>query len=142
MSATRRAVTIIEVLAAFVLVAAATTVCLNLLVGRAAQRRAIQDQQTALQEAANLMERLSALPWDELGDEAAAKARLSDAARQALPDAKLEVRLTQPPDKPAEAPSDEPAAKRITIVIQTEDNRGNRRRPVRLVSWRYREVGP
>ncbi len=138
MSTTRRAVTIIEVLAAFVLVAVATTVCLKLLVARAAQHRAIQDQQTALQEAANLMERLSALPWDELTDEAAGEVQPSDAARKALSDFRLIVSLTHPPNEP----SDEPAAKRITIVIRTEDDRGNPRRPVRLVSWRYREVGP
>ena len=126
---TRRGMTVLELLFAGALLAVLMTVCLQMLSAAAGQRRAAEDRQTAIREAANLMERLSTVAWDDLTPEAVGDVQLSDEARRALPGGELEIQLS--------SPAEQPEAKRIVVLLRWQDRAGRFVRPVRLVAWRY-----
>jgi len=129
---TRRGMTMLELLFAGVLLGVLMTVCLQMLSAAAAQRRAGDDRQTAIREAANLMERLSTVSFDGLTPEGVANVQLSDEARRALLGGELEIQLSSPPEQPG--------AKRIVVLLRWQDHTGQFVRPVRLVAWRYRRI--
>jgi Tfp pilus assembly protein PilE len=129
---TRRGTTMFEVLCAGALLAVLMAACLPMLSAAAAQRRAAENRQTAFQEAANLMERLSTVPFDQLAPERVGHVQLSAEANRALPGAKLEIQLSSPPDQTD--------AKRIVVLLRWPDRTGRFVRPARLVAWRYRGV--
>ena len=126
----RRGYGMIELLVAAALLATLATVCVQLFGLASAEQRALRQRQAALNEAANVLERLSIRPWNELTDKALGELSLSAAARQSLPQAKLEVHLTQP--------SGQAGLKRISVQIRWPDRDGQPERIVRLSAWRYR----
>jgi len=122
-----------EIAAAGILLAAMLTVCLQFFQATASQRRGLQARRTAIHEAANVMERLCARPWESLTPEAAAQVQRSAEARRALPDGELQVEV---------APADEePDAKRIAVVVRWPGGPEQAARSVRLVAWKYRVGG-
>ncbi len=129
---TRRGTTILELLFAGALLATLMTVCLQMLAATAAQHRAAEDRQTAIREAANLMERLGAISFDDLTPQRVAQVQLSQQARRALPGGELEIELN--------GPADQPAVKRIVVLLRWQDKTGRFVRPVRLVAWRYEGI--
>jgi type II secretory pathway pseudopilin PulG len=129
---TRRGMTMLELLFAGALLAALATVCLQMLSAAAAQRRAADDRQRAILEAANLMERLSTVSFEKLTPEGVGQVQLSEEARRALPGGELEIQLTSAPE--------EPEAKRIILLLRWQDHTGQFVRPVWLVAWRYRGI--
>jgi Tfp pilus assembly protein PilV len=126
----RRGTTLLELLVAGVLLVALMSACLELLLAAGAMRRAVEERQTALEEAANVMERLSARPFDELSPEAVRGAQLSAPARARLPAGAVEIQLADAPDGPA--------AKRITVIVRWQASGGRSELTARLVAWRYR----
>lgn len=128
----RRGMTVLELFFAGALLVVLMTVCLQMFSAAATQRRATQQRQTAIREAANLMERLSSTAWDELVPEAVGDVQLSEQARQALPGGEVEIQLS--------SPADQPDAKRIVVWLRWQDRTGQPIRPVRLVAWRYRGI--
>jgi prepilin-type N-terminal cleavage/methylation domain-containing protein len=126
----RRAVTLIEVTVATVLIAVLATVILQSQVLRIRLQRAMHWRELATIEAGNLMERMTALPWGELNQERLAALTLSDDFRQAVPKAALHVAL----DPAAE----QPEGRRINIEIDWPGPVAEMVRPVRLTSWVYR----
>lgn len=128
----RRGISLLEMIVAGTLLVAMMTICLQMLGTTTAQHRAIENQQTAIQEAANLMERLSTRSWDELTPQGVKEVQLSEQARASLPGGELEIELTGPPD--------EPQAKRIAVLLRWKDRTGKFTRSVRLVAWKYRVV--
>lgn len=152
---TRRGTTMVELLVAGVLLVALTAVCVQMLAVLAGHRRAVEQEQTAIREAANLMERLAAVPWDELTPEGVRDVRLSEEARRALPGGELEISVTSSKfgeplagervagDRVAGVERSEPpvaqvpGAKRILVSIRWQDRTGRFVRPVRLAAWRY-----
>jgi Tfp pilus assembly protein PilV len=96
----------------------------------ATERRGAGRRQVALQEAANLMERLSARPWEDLTPDTARSLTLTRSSTSLLRDATLDVAIT--------ASAGDPSAKRITILIRWGDSSGNTAAPVRLVAWVHR----
>jgi len=69
MSVSRRGVVLLEVVAACGLMAVLVAVCLQMLAVTAATRRTVERRAIALQEAANLLERASALAWPDITPE-------------------------------------------------------------------------
>ena len=134
MACHRRGFTLIECLAAVALVAAVLALTMQLVHASAVQRRAVQQRELAIQELANLMERLSILPWQDLSPEKARSMQLSEHARGALPGAELTIDVT--------ASSEGPQAKRILISLRWEDESGRPATPLRLAAWRYRDAQP
>jgi hypothetical protein len=102
-----------------------------------AEQRALRQRQAAMNEAANVLERLSIRPWNELTDKGLGELPLSAAARQSVAEGRLEVHVTQP--------AGDSGAKRISVQIRWPDRDGRPERTVRLTAWRYRaaeEVHP
>ena len=120
----------IELAAAGVLLAVILAVCAQFFRATATQRRGLEARQIAMQEVANLMERLCARPWEEVTPEAAGPIELSEEAQKALADGKVEIDVLQP--------DDEPSAKRITVVLCWQPQPNQPPRSVRLVAWKYR----
>ena len=71
----------LELIAACGLMATLLLVSLNLVALTAAERRTIERRVVAQQEAANLIERVAALPWGEITDERLATFKLSPGAQ-------------------------------------------------------------
>ena len=128
----RRGFTLLEVMAAGALLAVAMTLAVHALGGMAADRRALDRRREATQEAANLMERLAATPWDDLTTEALAPVALSPEAAGALPDGTLKI-----------AVSSRGTLKRLAVEIRWRGQGGPPEAPVRLTSWvARRKEGP
>ncbi|MCC6125246.1 MAG: hypothetical protein IT426_09810 [Pirellulales bacterium] len=122
---------LMETAVACVLLVALAGVCLKSFAAAAAQRLAIDQRQIALREAANLLEKLTAMPWDEI--DKAADAAFAETARKTLPkeleDGEIKVEVA--------AAAGEPAAKRIAVSLRWQDKNNQWVQPVRLTAWRY-----
>ena len=130
----RRGYSMIELLVAAGLLATLLTVCVQLTGAASAEQRALRQRQAAMNEAANVLERLSIRPWNELTDKSPGELPLSAAARQSIPEGRLEVHVAQP--------ADQAGAKRISVIIRWPDRNGRPEQTVRLTAWRYVDVGP
>lgn len=125
----RAAFTITECLVALVLLGAAAALLTQLVAAVGVQRRVAEQHSLALQETANLMERLFALPYAELTTQRAAELQLSEAARQRLPDARLAIAVS--------AAAGQPAGKEIRISLRWLDRSGRHTAPLELTAWRH-----
>ena len=95
----------------------------------ALERRASERRQRALFEVANMMERMTAHPFDEVTPELAGRLTLSPTARQSLADSELAV------DVVGSEPGPGRSAKRIAIKLRWRGPDGEWVAPVRLTSW-------
>jgi Tfp pilus assembly protein PilE len=120
---------LIEMAVAGVLLLALTTICVKYFAATAMQRRALDQRQAVLCEAANIMERLSVRPWNDLTSETLSKISLSPEIQTALSEGELKIELADEDAKPA--------AKRITVTIRWQDQYGQWVEPARLVAWRF-----
>jgi hypothetical protein len=97
-----------------------------------AQRRASDRRQVAVQEVANLMERLSARPFESVTSGAARELPLSPRARQSLPGVELKV------DVSTDSPAGGSGSKRLALQLRWRGRSGEWDTPVHLTSWIYR----
>jgi hypothetical protein len=116
--------------AAMLVVAMALTVKVLGWVG--AQRRAWERRQVAVTETANLMERLSAWPFEGVTPSSTRALPLSPRARQSLPGAELKVDVREN-DAAGGAGS-----KRLSVQLRWHNRSGEWDAPVQLTSWIYR----
>jgi type II secretory pathway pseudopilin PulG len=93
------------------------------------QRKFNQERQAAVLEVGNLMERLTALDWNELTSERAAQFHLSDPMEQQLSEPRLTVSVDIEDD----------AAKRVLIQLAWQIGPSRAAPPVRLAAWVYRQ---
>ncbi len=121
--------TLIELMAATALLVTFVAVLVPMFQATVAQRRSIERRQAATLEAANALERVSALGWDELTAERAAAIRLSEEARQTLPGGELKLEFIQT--------AGEPDCRRIVVEVGWEPQPGQPRQTVRLAAWRF-----
>ena len=126
----RRGFTLLEVSVALLVLAVLTTICLQFFAAANDQRRQVFAHLTATQEAANLLERAEAVGWDELTFRNAARLKLSDQARQTLPDPRVEMLVDES--------SGTPPARRVVVAVHWRPQPGEPEREVRLVAWRYK----
>jgi hypothetical protein len=98
----------------------------------AIERRAWDRRQWAAQEVANLMERVTSLPYDAVTAPSAEAVGLSAQAKQLLPEAELKVEVAE--DQPAGGKG----SKRVAIRLRWHNRAGQWDAPARLVSWIYR----
>jgi hypothetical protein len=128
--------TLWELIAAMAVLAAVSTVCFQFFHAAARQRRATQQRLIAIQEAASLMERATAIDWDKLDPESAGRLRLSPEAARWLPGGEAEIRLDDMPGTPV--------AKRLTVRVrwQPAGHAAQEDKPppqsVQLAGWRYK----
>ncbi len=125
----RAAFSVTECLVALVLLGAAVALMAQLLATAGVQRRVADQHALALQETANLMERLFALPYSELTTQRAAELQLSESAQQRLPDAQLKITV--------HTTAGPPAAKEIRISLRWLDRSGRHGAPAELTAWRH-----
>ncbi len=97
----------------------------------ARERRAAEHRQRGLFEVANLMERITAHPFDEVTPELARGMSLSESARSSLRDCELAIDVSAA-EKAVTAGR---RAKRVAIRLRWRGPAGQWQSPVRLTSW-------
>jgi Tfp pilus assembly protein PilV len=117
----------VEVTLSVFLLAVAMTTTVQILGWVATQRRAIERRQWAIQEVANLMEHLTAEPWDRVTPDSARALTLSDEIRRKLPEPELKLDVDE-----TEAGRGE---KRLAIQLRWRNRSGTWEAPVRLTAW-------
>jgi hypothetical protein len=114
------------------MVIVAMTLTVKVLGYVAQERRLADHRQRALHEAASVIERLTAIPYDELTPERAGTVGLSPSARRSLPGAELFVNVDE------SRPSTGQSAQRIRIRLRWKGRTGEWDAPIRLTTWRER----
>jgi hypothetical protein len=122
----RRGVILIEVIVACGLAAVLLTICVQVLTLMAVERRAVERRVIALQEAANLIEQASAIPFAQLTRENLNTLFVDPALATLLPDAKVSFSVDD---------EQEPLAKRVTMELSWLGAGRRRESPVRLTTW-------
>jgi Tfp pilus assembly protein PilV len=129
--AARSGLTLLEVLVTGLLLGVVISTAVPLLGWLAAEHRAAERQQWALQELNNLLERLTQQSYSKVTAEAAAAERLSAEGAQRLPEGELKVAVddleTVPPSK------------RIHAELRWRLSSGDMTAPVRLTAWIYEQ---
>jgi len=131
----RRGSLLAEVAMATVLLMIAMTVTVRVLGWVALERRAAERRQRALIEVANVMERITAYPFEEVTPELVRRMTLSEPARRLLPDSELVL------DVKDGAGAGGRTARRIAIRLRWRGRGGEWDAPVRLTSWIERGRG-
>jgi Tfp pilus assembly protein PilV len=125
----RRGFTLLEVTLAGLLLVVLMAITVQMLGWVVSERRAAERRQWAIQEAANVMERLVVQPWDELTSDVEEAIDLSPQASAVLPDAELQVTVAAEPDQPD--------AKRLSVAVRWRPRPDQAAVQVRLTSWVY-----
>lgn len=126
-SDSRRAFTVVEVALSVFLLAVAMTTTVQVLGWVANERRAAERRQWAIEEVANLMERLTAAPWDQVTVDSARSVTLPEGIRGKLPEPELTIVVDEPEGNPGE--------KRLAIRLRWRNRAGAWEAPVRLTAW-------
>jgi prepilin-type N-terminal cleavage/methylation domain-containing protein len=127
----RRGFTLFEVTVAIMLLGTLAALCLQLFAGVNSQQKDQNAELAATQEAANVMERLAAVAWDDLSKQSGGKFELSPQARKLLPEGKVEVKVDDAKGTPA--------ARRIAVAICWRPLPGGPERKAGAVAWRYKQ---
>jgi hypothetical protein len=125
--------TLIEALTGLFVMSVAVTSVAQLAVLAHTQGRQQRMHAVAVQEAANLMDRIVADGWEELGRQRVSRYQLSELVGQQLPAAELQVALTDDPGPPK--------GRRVAVTIAWKSSPGAEPRRVRLTSWVFPPVG-
>jgi type II secretory pathway pseudopilin PulG len=125
--------TVLEVMAAAVMLAAAMVITVQVLALSRAQARDSQRRQLAIQVAGNLLERLTATNWDRLDSAVADAKERSKESVSRLPGGELDVTI--------ESDSAPPRSRRITVTIRYRSRGGEFTSPVRLTAWSFAAEG-
>ena len=127
MKSSRRGFTIVEMMAAGAMTVVLVTMCVQMLTFTTVQRRAAERRTIALEEAANLVESVRALSWEEVTPERVAQFRISKAAQDILAGATLKIAL--------EPSTSGPPAKLVRLEIAWPGGADGRDASVHLSSW-------
>jgi hypothetical protein len=122
----RRGVVLVEVMVGCALAALLLALCVQLLSLTAIERRDVEQRTIALEQAANLIERVSAMPYDRITPEYLAELELPPEVEAILPGPAAKWFVT-------EETGDVPA-KRVRVEISW---RGRPQRPAKLTYWVY-----
>lgn len=133
---TRNAMTVLEVMLALAVLSLAFVLLAQFLTASAQQRRVSERRRIALQEVANSLERVAALPWDEVTSEKLAAWKPSSAASTVLSQAQMRSIVATEPGPPE--------VKRVRIEVAWTDASGQLVEPIGLTTFVYRprEVQP
>ena len=127
----RRGSLLVEMTIAAAMLSVAMVMTVQVLGYSGQQRRASDQRQRAMLEVANLMERITAEPFDEVTAERARRLKIAPAAAGSLPGAELAVEVAGA----NAAPGPGGLAKRIAIRLRWKGRSGEWEAPVRLTTW-------
>lgn len=124
---------LVELIVAGIVLAVVMTVYLQLLSATSRQQRYADHRQLAGEELANLMERITAQPYETIDLEKLQAKELSDSAISHLNEAELNIDVL---------PVSEPVAgKQISLSLRWRDSGNVFVAPTRLTSWVYAPTG-
>jgi hypothetical protein len=121
---------LLEVVIAGILLATVAATALPALSWVLRERKATHRQQDAIQEVHNQLERITALPWNEITDENLAAMRPSDDVGRQLPGAELRIAVA--------ADAGQPGGKRVTVALTWAQGRERPEASVSATAWVYR----
>lgn len=123
----RRGFTLIEMMVAGVLLTTVMMIVVPAIFWVHRERRQTERYQVAIVEVENMMERVVALPFEDMDQKTVDKFVLSESALRQLSNAKLKIDISE---------SDQlRSMKRIQVQLGWVDHRGLNVAPVRLTSW-------
>jgi hypothetical protein len=125
----RRGIVMLEVIVGCGLLAILLAVCAQLLSTTAIARRNSERRAIALEEAANIIERVIAVPFADMTSERLADIKLSPEVQQILPGGVAELVVE---DETGELPS-----KRVSVKITWKGAAGRTEAPARITYWAY-----
>ena len=131
MSLRRRGFTLLELVTALVLIGVLMATVVPLMAWTGAIRISNDHRELAVQETANLLERLTTQDWDRITQASADQLQLSEQVISSLPAASLTVEVV-----PAEI--DLPA-KRVTVELNWNNREGDSVTPARLMTVVYQQ---
>ena len=123
----RRGITLIEMVATFVLIGSAISLAAPLLVSVSRQRLAIEQRQFAIQHAGNILESYSALPWEKLPVGTLPLADAPADVQTLLQDLKQSLEITEHADKPT--------SRRLSVSISWRGPSAMVAKPVQMSAW-------
>jgi hypothetical protein len=123
----RRGVILMEVVVACGLAAVLMAVSVQMLTLMATQRRDVERRAIAQQEAANLIERVASIPFEQLTPDSLQSLTIDPEVARLLPAAKASLSLAA---EPGPTP-----AKRVAVEVSWIGVGKRRELPVRLTSW-------
>ena len=126
---TRRGSLLVEMTIAAAMLSVAMAMTVQVLGYAGQQRRSADQRQRALLEVANLMERITAGPFDEVTAERARRLAVTPAAASSLPGAELAVEVAEAPAGPGRS------ARRVAVRLRWKGRSGEWEAPVRLTTW-------
>ncbi len=121
----------LEIFVAVLALGTLTTLCLEFFAALNGQRKEQYAELAATQEAANLMERLAGVAWDDLPKQKSEKFALSPQARKALPEPRVDLRVSEALGTPP--------ARQIGVTVFWRPQPGEPERKAHLVAWRYKQ---
>jgi hypothetical protein len=125
----RRGSLLPELAMSAVMLAIVMTLTVKVLGYAGQQRRSADQRQRAVLEVANVMERITANPFDEITAERARKLSIPPAAAGSLSGSELAIDVTE------EQPGPGRSAKRIAVRLRWKGRSGEWEAPVRLTTW-------
>jgi Tfp pilus assembly protein PilV len=125
----RRGSLLIELTVATAMLMIGMSLAVKVLGYAALQRRAAEQRQRAVQEVANVMERITADPFDEVTTARAKAISISPSTASSLPGAELAVEVTPSQPDPGRL------ARRIAVRLRWRNRAGEWEAPVRLTTW-------
>ncbi|MCE9546156.1 MAG: prepilin-type N-terminal cleavage/methylation domain-containing protein [Planctomycetia bacterium] len=126
----RRGFTLLEVLAACMLLAVLLVVATKVTSQVVSAQRMDEQQTWALHEADIAMERLASLNWNDLTPQRVAAEQLSTSAQKVLGGGRLITAIDAVPG--------DPTAKRLRVEVQWRDSAGQSHTTRPLTAWKYR----
>ena len=128
----RHGFTLVELLVAGLLLGTVMLIAVPTLSWVVTERRAAVERQEAIEEVANIMERITGLPQKEITPESIQRFEVSDEIRDQLSDAKLTLTVE---------PKADTGGKRIGIELRWKNRTGQMVAPVRLAAWVFQNEG-
>ena len=123
--------TVLEVTLALAVLSLAFVLLAQFLTAAAQQRRVSEHRRLAWQEAANALERVAALSWDEVTAEKLSGWKPSPAISTSLPNAEMKSIVAIEPGPPE--------AKRVRITVSWTNASGQPGEPIGLTTFLYRQ---
>lgn len=123
----QRGFTLVEMMVAGVLLMTVTMIVVPAIYWVHCEQRQTEHCQIAIVEVENMMERIVALPFDDVNQPTVDKFALSESTLGQLHDPNLAIEITES--------GDPPLMKKIQIELGWKDQHGMNVAPVRLTSW-------